>query len=296
MTYHLLQCFWNLLSHLPLRVMYILSDGLFYPLYYLVRYRRKVVRKNLTESFPEKSLPEIRKIEKKFYSFFIDTIFETCKLATISKKDISRRMKYTNVEVINTILQQGKSISLYVGHYGNWEWSSSIPIHLHLSQEIVTGQIYRRLSNKTVNRLLLSNRERMGATCIEMRETARRINEYIDNHRVCIIGYIADQSPKKTNIQHYVPFLHHQTPVFIGTEKLTKRYGFEAWYLNVKRLKRGYYEAEFIRMHENPQSLPNFELTDIYYRHLEQTILQQPELYLWTHNRFKNARNYENIN
>ena len=288
MKYRLLQWFWNFVSLIPLRVMYVLSDGLFYPLYYLIRYRRKIVRKNLSESFPEKSLPEILKIEKRFYRFFADIIFEMFKMATISKKGMSRRMKFTNIETINAVLQQGKSISLYMGHYGNWEWVSSMP--LHLNRAAVPGQIYSRLRNKAVNKLLIHNRERMGAICIEMKETARKITEFINNKQVSIIGFIADQSPAREDIRHYVPFLNHHTPTLVGTEKLTKRHGFEAWYLNVKQLKRGYYEAEFIRMHENPQSLPNFELTDIYFRHLEQTILQQPELYLWTHNRFKFAQ------
>ena len=288
MSYRLLSWLWNLLSYTPLRVMYILSDISYYPLYYLVRYRRKVVRKNLTESFPQKSLPEIQKIEKQFYRFFTDTVFEMCKMATTSPKEMSRRMKFKNIDAVNAVLQQKKSISLYLGHYGNWEWISSMP--LHLSREIVAGQIYRRLNNKAIDRLLIHNRERMGAICIEMKETPRRINELISNQKISIIGFIADQSPRKRNIQHYVPFLNHHTPVIIGTEKLTKRYGFEAWVLNIKRLKRGYYEAEFVRLHENPQSLPNFELTDIYYRHLEQSIIQQPELYLWTHNRFRYAQ------
>ncbi len=288
MRYHLLQWFWNLLSLFPLCVMYILSDILFYPLFYLVRYRRKIVRKNLTESFPEKNLSEIQKIEKQFYRFFIDTIFETCKMASISKDEMRKRMKFTNLEAVEAILSQGKSISTYLGHYGNWEWISSLPIHL--SQGIIAGQIYQKLRNKAVNRLLLRNRERLGAISIEKKETTRKINELIDNKKVSIIGFIADQSPAKQDIRHYVPFLHHYTPVLIGTEKLTKRYGFEAWYLDVKRLKRGYYEAKFIRIHENIQSLPDFQLTDLYYKHLEQTILRQPELYLWTHKRFKHAQ------
>ncbi len=288
MTYHVLKWFWTLLSLIPLRMMYVLSDGLFYPLYYLGRYRRKVVRKNLTESFPEKTMQEILKLEKKFYRFFIDTIFEMCKLATISKKEIGRRMKFTNVEDVNEVLRQGKSISLYMGHYGNWEWVSSMP--LCLNKEAIAGQVYRRLGNKDVDRLFLHNRSRMDAVCIEMRETARKINEYITNQKVSIIGYIADQSPRKRDIHHYVPFLNHHIPAVIGTEKLTKRYGFEAWYLNVKRVKRGYYEADFVQIHKNSQSLPDFELTDLYYQCLERTILQQPELYLWTHNRFKYAQ------
>ena len=288
MIYRLLQWFWNLLSHIPWRVMYGLSDGVFYLLYYLGRYRRKIVRKNLTESFPEKSLPEIRKIEKQFYRFFVDMIFETCKMATMSEQELSQRMKFTNIAAVEAVLRQGKSIATYMGHYGNWEWVTSLP--LHLDREIVAGQIYRKLRNKVVNQLLIHNRERIGAICIEMNATPRRINELIKNQKVSIIAYISDQSPRKRNIRHYVPFLHHNTPVLTGTEKLVKRYGFEAWYLNVIRLKRGYYEAEFVRLHENPQLLPDFELTDLYYRHLEQVIQRQPELYLWTHNRFKHAK------
>jgi KDO2-lipid IV(A) lauroyltransferase len=227
-------------------------------------------------------------LEKKFYHFFIDTIFETCKMATISPEEIGRRMKFTNIGYIKTVLDQGKSISIYLGHYGNWEWVSSLP--LHLDKEIVAGQVYRKLRNETIDRLMIRNRERLGAVCIEMRMTARRIKELADNREAGIIGFIADQSPRKQYVRHYVQFLHHHTPVLTGTEKLTKHYGFEAWYLDVKRVKRGYYEGGFVRMHENPQSLPDFELTGLYYRLLEQSILRQPELYLWTHNRFKHAQ------
>ena len=288
MTYRLLNCFWKLLSYTPLCVMYVLSDGLFYPLYHLVRYRRKVVRKNLVESFPEKSLPEIIKIEKRFYRFFIDLIFETCKMATMSSKTMRKRMKFNNIEGINAVFEQGKSIAAYMGHCGNWEWVTSLP--LHLNQGIVAGQIYQKLRNESVDRLLFRNRERLGAVCIEMKETLRRINELVNSGKMSIIAYITDQSPRKEYIQHYVPFLHHHTPALIGTEKLVKRYDFEAWYLDVKRVKRGYYEAEFVRLHDSPQSLPDFELTDMYYRHLEQIIIRQPELYLWSHKRFKYAQ------
>jgi KDO2-lipid IV(A) lauroyltransferase len=287
MSSRLIQWALQLFSLLPLRVMYILSDGLFYPIYYLGRYRRKITRKNLIESFPEKSLPEIRTLEKQFYRFFVDIFFETCKLTTLSKEEISRRMKFTNPEVIDAVLQQGKSVSAYMGHYGNWEWVTSLP--LHLKTPAVAGQIYHQLHNRPIDKLLIRNRERMGAVCIEMNETLRRIHDLVDTQTASVIGYIADQSPKKKYIRHYVPFLHHQTPVLTGAEKLTKRYGFEAWYIDVRRIKRGYYEATFIQLHAHPQSLPDFQLTDLYYHQLEQIILRQPELYLWTHNRFKHS-------
>jgi KDO2-lipid IV(A) lauroyltransferase len=286
-AYILLKITWKLLSLIPLKIMYFLSDLWFYPFYYILRYRRKIVRKNLTESFPEKSLDEIIHIEKRFYHFFTDVIFETCKMASFSEKNIKKHIKFMNVEAIDALLQQEISVSLFVGHYGNWEWNSSMT--LHLTTGIVPGQIYHKLHNPAVNRLMLWNRSRMGANCVEMKDTLRWINEQIQNHFVSITGYIADQSPKRHNQQHFVDFLHHHTPALTGAEKITKKYGFAAFYLDVKRVKRGYYEVDCVQLHEDPQSLPNFQLTDIYYAHLEKSIQNQPELYLWTHRRFKYA-------
>ncbi len=287
MIYHLLRFFLKLLSYIPFRVLYILSDGLFYPLYYLIRYRRKIVRRNLTESFPEKNLSEIKHVEKRFYRFFTDMILESCKLASISQDEIRRRMKFKNVEEVNGMLKQGKSVAVYLGHYGNWEWVSSMP--LWLEKDIIGAQIYHRLSNKNVDKLMLHIRGRMGAISIDMHKTARYITALATEHKVCTIGFIADQSPRKRDSHHFLHFLHHNTPVLTGTEKIIKHYGFEAFYLDVKRTKRGYYEAEFVKMHDNPQSLRDFELTDLYFKHLEQAITKRPELYLWTHKRFRIA-------
>lgn len=287
MMYQLLRLFLKLLACIPFRVLYFFSDGMFYVLYYLIRYRRKIVRKNLTESFPEKSLSEIKHVERKFYHFFMDMLMESCKLATLSPDGIRRRMKFRNVEAVNALVRQGKSVAIYLGHYGNWEWVSSMP--LWLEKGVTGAQIYRKLSNKNVDRLMLHIRERMGAVCVDMHKTARYINEQIGVGKVCVIGFIADQSPRKRESRHFLHFLHHNAPVLTGTEKIVKHYGFEVFFLDVRRNKRGYYEAEFVRLHESPQSLPDFELTALYFKHLEQTIMRQPELYLWTHKRFRNA-------
>ena len=287
MTYHLLSFLLRLLSYIPFCVMYIISDIMYYFVYYVLRYRRRIVRKNLTESFPEKSGQEILRIEKQFYRFFTDNVFETCKLATISKKEMAKRMKFVNMEDVNTILRGGKSVSLFLGHYANWEWISSIP--LHMEQGVVGGQIYHKLRNKGMDRLILHNRERMGATCVEMRKTARYIYELVKSNKVSLTGYIADQSPRIKESHYFLDFLNHTVPVLVGTEKITKHYGFDAWFISIERVKRGYYEAKFVHMHDDPKSLPDFELTSIYFRMLEQEIKKHPELYLWTHRRFKHA-------
>lgn len=287
MTYHLLSFLIRLISYIPFRILYVMSDAAGFILYHLIRYRRKIVRRNLIESFPDKSLKEIKYIEKNFYRFFADNIFETCKLATMSVGETSRRMKFTNIDTIDERLRQGHSVALYLGHYANWEWVSSIPVHL--KSEAVSAQIYHKLRNANFDRLMLGIRERLGARCVEMRHTARYITNLANDGKVGIVGFITDQSPRKREVRHFTQFLHHRTPILVGTEKIVKRYGFDAWFVRTKRVKRGYYEAEFIRMHDDPKSLPDFELTGIYYRLLEQTIRCQPELYLWTHNRFKHA-------
>ena len=195
MSYHLLSFFLKLLSYIPFGVLYFLSDCLFYVVYYAVRYRRGVVRKNLVGCFPEKSEQEIKQIEKKFYRFFTDLIFESCKMASISPTELRRRMKFTNVEAAKAVLREGKTISLYMGHYGNWEWVSSMP--LWMEADVISVQIYHKLSNENMNKLILNNRERMGAVSVEMRKTARYITEQVAAHNVSVIGFIADQAPRK---------------------------------------------------------------------------------------------------
>ena len=287
MMYHLLSFLLKLISYIPFRALYVLSDGLYYLLYYIIRYRRKIVRKNLTESFPTLKGKEILQVEKKFYRYFTDQVLESCKMATISPEEMKKHMKFTNIEAANAVFKEGKSIALYMGHYGNWEWISSIP--LWVAEGVTSVQIYHKLRNDNTNRLILNMHERLGAISVEMRKTARYITEITNTNQVSVIGFIADQSPKKKEVRYFLPFLHHRTPILVGTEKIVKHYGFEAWFLDMKRVKRGYYEAELIRMHEESASLPDFELTEIYFRMLEKMIQERPELYLWTHNRFKHA-------
>jgi len=242
----------------------------------------------LTESFPEKSEQEIKRIEKGFYRFFTDQVLESCKMMTISPEEITRRMKFANVEAANAVFRKGKSIALYMGHYGNWEWVPSIP--LCLEKNVMAVQIYHKLSNENMDRLMLNNRERLGAISVEMRKTARFITDMVQNGKVGIVGFIADHSPRKKDARHFLSFLNHDAPVLTGTEKVIKHYNFEAWFLNVKCIKRGFYEAELVRLHENPKELPDFELTALYFQMLEKMIVSRPELYLWTHNRFKYAK------
>lgn len=285
--YYALLSLVKILSYIPFRMLYVLSDIIFFPFYFVIRYRRKIARKNLTESFPDKDIDEIIRIEKKFYHFFIDMALESCKLISITPEELRQRMKFTNINIANEMLAEGKSISVFLGHYGNWEWITSIGLWLY--KDAVVVQIYRKLRNKSMDKIMRRLRERMGNKCVEMHKTVRFMANAAADDRPHAIGFIADQSPKRREARHFTQFLNHKIPVLTGTEKATKHYGYNAIFISMKRVKRGYYECELASLHDNPKSLSDFELTNLYFQRLEYEILQHPEFYLWTHNRFKYA-------
>ena len=288
LLYVLLFSIWYLLSLLPMRVLYVISGGLYLLLYRIVGYRRKVVKKNLTGSFPEKSEEKLRKIEQGFYHFFCDYLVETVKLMTISQEEMKRRIKFRGAELIDEIIESGQSVTLYVGHYCNWEWASSIPLWINPSTW--GGQVYHPLENKVFDKLFLTIRERMGAHCIAMQDTLREIMKHKRENQPIVMGYISDQKPLWVNIHHWVDFLHHDTPVLTGAERIARKMNHAVLYVDILRVRRGYYEAEFKCITREPQKLKEYELTDIYFEMLEKSIRRAPEFWLWSHNRWSRTR------
>lgn len=286
--YYIIYAVWYVFSLLPMRVHYVISDLMFWLLYKLVGYRRDVVRKNLTESFPEKSEEELQRIERGFYHFFCDYLVETVKLMTISREEMKRRVVFKHAELVDEIMGSGQSIALYLGHYCNWEWVSSIP--LWLNPNAWCGQVYHPLENKDFDKLFLKIRERMDAHSIAMQDTLREVVNHKRNNQPIIIGYISDQVPYWTNIHHWVNFLNHDTPVLTGTERIVHKMGHAVLYLDIHRVRRGYYEAEFKLVTREPQKMKDFDLTDIYFEMLEKSIRRSPEFWLWSHNRWKRTR------
>ncbi len=287
-VYHLASTALRLLSLQPLRMLYLLSDGLYLIIYYIVRYRRPLVRKHLADCFPEKTDSERRKIEKGFYAWFCDYLMETVKLYTMSEKQMRRRMTFVNVEQVKASVAKGRSCAVYLGHYCNWEWITSLP--LSMDNAAVCGQIYHALENRAFDKIFLRLREKFGAVSIPMAETLRSIVRYRQEGKQVVIGFIADQVPFWNNIHYWTNFLHHDTPVLTGTERIVRKMGFDVYYLDVRRMKRGYYQAEFKLLTDSPASLPEFGVTELYFRALEKTIQRQPQFWLWTHNRWKRTR------
>lgn len=286
--YYIVLAVWYVLSLLPLRVHYVISDLLFWLLYAVIGYRRKVVYSNISASFPEKSEEELRKIERGFYHFFCDYMVESVKLMTITPENLKKRMVFKGTEIVDEIVESGQSCALYLGHLCNWEWVSSLP--LWLSPKVHCGQIYHPLENKDFDRLFLRSRQRMGAECIAMADTLRKILEYRKAGQPIIVGYISDQVPFWTSIHHWVNFLNHDTPVLTGTERIVRRVNHAVLFLDIHRVRRGYYEAEIKLITREPQKMGEYEITDTYFKMLEQSIRKAPEFWLWSHNRWKRTR------
>ena len=292
-VHYLIYSLWWLLSLLPLWVHYLLSDLIYLLVYRVAHYRVRVVRKNIEESFPEKSADEQRAVERGFYHWFCDYLVESVKLMTMSERQMRRRLVFRGTEVVDEVVSQGQSCAVYLGHYCNWEWITSLP--LWVTPKAQCGQIYHVLENAEFDKLFLKLRQRFGAVCIPMAETPRRLIKYRQQGQPVVIGYISDQVPFWNNIHHWCQFLNHDTPVLTGTERLTRQTGHAVFYLDVRRLRRGYYEAEFQLISREPKQMADFAITDEYFRRLEASIRREPACYLWSHNRWKRTREEFNL-
>lgn len=291
--YFVVYAIWYLFSLSPFRLLYIISDIIYFFLYYIIRYRHHIIRSNLTSSFPKKTKKQIITIEKEFYAFLCDYIVETVKLLTINEKELKKRMIFKGLKEIENIINDGQSCAIYLGHYCNWEWITSLP--LNIKSNAVCGQIYHPLENKDFDRLFLSIRERMGAISIPMAETLRKLVEFKHKNKNSIIGYISDQVPFWNNIHYWTNFLNHDTPALTGTERIAKSANQAVLYADLSRPKRGYYKCEFKLITRDPKSFNDYELTEIYFRKLEETINRAPQYWLWSHNRWKRSHEEFNI-
>lgn len=278
------------LSLLPFRILYGMADIGYVLLYYIIRYRRGVVRKNLVTAFPEKSIDDIKTIERKFYHWFCDYFLEAIKLLSISEKELRCRFTIINSEEVEQCFQEGQDVAAILGHYCNWEWLSCVGMNLPPEREI--GLIYHPLRNKTFDYLFrkLRSHEQNGHVIPKkdiLRYVVTKKREGVRN----ICGYISDQGPKWTNIHLWLPFLNHEyTPVFTGGERIMRKMNNAVFYVEMSRPKRGYYTATYKLITREPNTLPTDDITRRFFRLLEETIRQEPAFYLWSHNRWKRTK------
>lgn len=278
----------KMMSKVPLRVNYFLATGVAWLLHSVVRYRRKIVMRNLRESFPEKTEKELKKISREYYRFLGDYFVETVALASMSEEEMRRRLRFENVEAVDACLRSGRPVTLFLGHYCNWEWCSSIP--LHISAPCRPLQIYHPLSNKDADRAFLMLRDHFGTNSVPMADTLRAIVAARQEGLPSITGYIADQAPLYDSTHLFLDFLNHDTPVLTGAEKISRRIGAAVFYCDMRRESRGHYVCRYVEISPDASKEEMFTPTRRYWRLLEKSIRRQPAYWLWSHRRWKRTR------
>lgn len=281
--------FIRLLSRLPLWFLYILSDFLFVIGYYVLRYRRKLVQKNLRNSFPEKSVTERQKIEKDFYKNLCDYPIESLKLLTITKEELAKRMVFKNPECINPYKAKNQSILLLSSHQFNWEWmlvsgSFTLPIEIDF--------VYQSVHSNFFDEVMQKARTRFGAYPIQRDRVAREILKRKEKKRG--IAIVADQYPGYDRDKKYhTIFLHQDTVFFYGCQQMAQLTQWPAMYAVITKVKRGYYECTLVTIGEPPYQKESEQVIENYVRAVEKRIMEEPSGWLWSHNRWK-KRHIEN--
>jgi len=284
--YYISLPFIYLISFLPFWLIYLLSDFVNFVLFTIIGYRKKVIRTNLINSFPEKSNQEINSIQKKFNRFFCDLILETIKSLTISKKEASKRCKFKDTELLDRLYSEKKKIIFVLGHYGNWELGGAGMSGQSNYQLYV---IYHPLTNKYFNQLIIKMRTRLGTKLITMNATFKKMVSLKNSEEVSATAFISDQTPSPKNA-YWTTFLDQDTPVFWGTELIASKLNYPVIYIKVNPVKRGYYEMSAEMLCENPKDTTKGEISELHTKRLEKDIIEHPEFWLWSHKRWKHKR------
>nr|WP_315183255.1 lysophospholipid acyltransferase family protein [uncultured Flavobacterium sp.] len=275
-----------IISILPFRLFYWFSDFVYLILYYIIGYRKKTVRENLALAFPNLSAKERLVIEKKSYHHLCDMFLEMIKTMTISLEEMNKRFIITNLEVVKEYEKKGKSTILLASHYASWEWLLSLN-----EKTLFRGiGVYKKIANKYFDKLIRDIRSKYKAELVETKRAIPLIAENQEKGILSMYGLASDQSPKLNRAFHWDKFMGVEVPVHTGAEMLAKRYDLNVLFVKVKKVKRGFYEATFVPITDNPKSIPDFEITNVFLREVEKQILETPEYYFWTHKRWKHKR------
>nr|WP_288836316.1 lysophospholipid acyltransferase family protein [uncultured Flavobacterium sp.] len=272
-----------LISFLPFRLLYVLSDIVFVFVYYVFGYRKKVVQANLLLAFPDYTDRRRKEIEIKFYKHMCDMFLEMMKTMSISQQEMEERFVFKNLDVYLDLEKKGKSIAMMMAHYASYEWA----ILMNTKISFGAFAIYKRLSNPYFDKLIRKIRSNFKTRLIHTRESVGVIERNEIQKNKGLYGFISDQSPRSRGKRHLGLFMGIEVPVFTGAEMLAKRFDMNVIYLKVTKVKRGFYEAEIEILAEDVKNVPDYQITDLFLKKVENQIIEAPEYYLWTHKRWK---------
>lgn len=274
-----------MLHLLPERILYLISDFLYFLAYHVVAYRKKVVFENLQKAFPDLDKSERRKIARKFYHHLCDTMLESSISHFYSESKALKRITYKNLEVLNELHASGKQVMAVLGHYGNWEYLST----LSLVTKYPFVAIYKPLRNKYFDKMVTRNRTRFGGIVTPMEQIFRKLLELKSQKVQVITLNLSDQSPMFHQIQYWTKFMGIDTPVYLGSEKLARKLDAAVVFLKIRKIKRGRYEVETELICKDPGKTEAHEITERHVRILEDLIREEPSYWLWSHRRWKHS-------
>lgn len=282
LTFWILLPWLCIIAILPFSILYKISDVCFYLVYYVLRYRRKVVRNNLTNAFPEKMLAERRKLEEEFYRHLCDLLLEHIKGLSITRSQVLRRCTLQNPELLQALYEKGRHILLLTGHQGNWEWAGNT-VALQTNYQLYV--LYKPLSNSYFDRLVGCIRRRFGRGTIQYTQALHKMLSYDSFPKATAI--LADQAPNNHQQAYVMNFLNQPTYATQGVAKLARKLNHAIVYIHIKKVKRGYYNVLAELLYEHPADIHEHIITQTYMQRLEADICQDPATWLWSHNRWK---------
>lgn len=275
------------IAWLPLWALYLLSDLVFI-FVAAFGYRRKIITSNLKKAYPDKEKKFYRKIRMKFYRHLCDLFVETIVMVHINPAKILKRMEFVNLHLINQAIDKGKDIVVVIGHYGNWEWVPAI----NLKIKAAGYSVYRPLKNPYFDRFMLNLRSLFNSTNLPMKSTVKEIVKLKRANKRFVLGLIADQSPSKIDLQFWTTFLTQKTPVLLGPEKISKLADAELFFWQVEKPKRGKYRLTVVPYPGNIKTDAEYVATKWHVKLLEEQIYSNPQLWLWSHKRWKYQDRY----
>ncbi len=270
---------------IPFSLLYFISDILYYWFYYIHRYRKKTVFRNLTNAFPGKSSGEIRDIARGFYHYMVDILLESLKSFTMNEKDMARRYQCRQPDFLKEFYKNNRSVICVAGHYNNWEWGGVATGSQVLHKPV---GFYKPLTNKFIDNYVNRTRVRGRTVLASITHTSDHFNKSWEEP--CLFFMVADQSPYSARLAIWMSFLNQDTAVLHGPEKYAHIYNLPVVFAKVNKIKRGFYEMEFILLEEDPSTSPQGEITRKYIQALEKVIIENPCNYLWSHRRWKLKR------